>query len=84
MFYIYILQSLSNPDKTYVGFTENIERRLSEHNAGSQVYSHRYAPWDLLAYTAFKDRISALAFELYLKSGSGKAFLTKHFLSFKS
>ncbi|MFH1476241.1 MAG: GIY-YIG nuclease family protein [Verrucomicrobiota bacterium] len=80
MYFIYILQSEAHPDKTYVGFTEDFKRRLDEHNSGSQTYSHRYAPWRLLSYISFQDRNSALAFEKYLKSGSGKAFLTKHFL----
>ena len=34
MYYVYFLRSLKNPKKTYVGFTENIDQRLAEHNAG--------------------------------------------------
>jgi putative endonuclease len=79
-YFVYILQSEAHMGKTYVGFTEDLKRRLDEHNSGSQLYSRRYAPWRLLSYISFQDRDLALAFEKYLKSGSGKAFLTKHFI----
>ena len=79
-YYVYILRSVKDSAKTYVGFTTRLEDRLQEHNEGSQVYSSRYAPWERIAYIAFSGRESALAFEKYLKSPSGKAFLAKHFL----
>ena len=77
-YFVYILRSLAEPSKTYVGFTEQIERRLKEHNAGSQVYSSRYAPWRLETYLAFSSRKLALKFERHLKTPSGKAFANKH------
>ncbi|MBU0716075.1 MAG: GIY-YIG nuclease family protein [Verrucomicrobia bacterium] len=79
-FFVYILRSLRQSDKVYVGFTTNIQRRLDEHNAGTQTYFHRYAPWKLITYVVFHDRTTALAFEQYLKSPSGKAFAVKHLL----
>ena len=39
----------------------------------------KYGPWRLRTYIAFSDEKSALAFERYLKSGSGRAFAKKHF-----
>jgi putative endonuclease len=78
--FVYVLRSLSEPTKTYVGFTTRLDERLAEHNDGSQIYSHRYAPWERVTYTAFSDRETALAFEKYLKSPSGKAFIQKHLL----
>jgi putative endonuclease len=77
-YYVYILRSLREPGKTYVGFTENLDRRLEEHNSGSQVYSHRYAPWEMVTFVAFATRTVALEFERYLKTPSGKAFIQKH------
>ncbi len=44
--HVYILESLRRPEKQYVGLTYDIDRRLQEHNAGSQIYSRRYAPCD--------------------------------------
>jgi putative endonuclease len=77
-YYVYILRSLKDPAKTYVGFTQRLEDRLKEHNDGSQIYSRRYAPWERITYVAFSERKLALDFEAYLKSPSGKAFIQKH------
>ena len=80
MHYVYILRSVPNPRRLYVGCTQHIEKRLIEHNRGDGAYSKVYAPWELEAYTAFKDKHVAEAFEHYLKSGSGHAFLKKRLL----
>jgi putative endonuclease len=80
MYYVYILRSIGNPEKTYVGFTTDITQRLQIHNNGESVYTSRYKPWALLSYITFQEESKAIAFERYLKSGSGKAFAQKHFL----
>ncbi|MFU8781050.1 MAG: GIY-YIG nuclease family protein [Kiritimatiellia bacterium] len=79
-YFVYILQSLSAPSKTYVGFTTRLEKRLDEHNSGSQIYSSRYAPWKRVTYVAFTDKNTAVAFEKHLKTPSGKAFVNKHLI----
>ncbi len=78
--YVYLLRSVNNPEKVYVGFTTDIDRRLNEHNSGSQIYSRRYAPWELLTYITFNERSLATSFEKYLKTSSGKAFLKKRLI----
>ena len=40
----------------------------------------KFRPWTLLAYFAFADKKTAVAFEKYLKSGSGRSFVNRHFL----
>ena len=80
MYYVYILRSIHHPKRLYIGCAQNIEKRLLEHNRGSSAYSKTFAPWELEAYVAFKDRQVAEAFEHYLKSGSGHAFLKKRLL----
>lgn len=77
LYLVYILVSQKDIGKFYIGFTENLDRRLSEHNSASTVYSKRYAPWRLSMYICFEDRSKVYAFEQYLKSGSGFAFLKK-------
>ena len=77
-YFVYILRSVSHPEKTYVGFTERLDERMREHNNGSQIYSRRYAPWKRVTYVVFSERKLALAFEKYLKTPSGKAFIKKH------
>ena len=78
--YVYILTSNSDPTKIYVGYTEDIRRRLNEHNMGTQMYTRRYAPWRLQMYLVFQERKNATDFEKYLKTSSGKAFIKKHFI----
>ncbi len=79
-YFVYILRSIPNPKKTYVGFTTRLDERLDEHNEESQIYSRRYAPWERVTYVAFSAREPALAFERHLKTPSGKAFIQKHLL----
>jgi len=66
--------------KIYVGFTENIDQRLDQHNYKTSDYSRKYAPWELKTYIIFKDKQAARDFEKYLKSGSGFGFLKKRLL----
>ncbi len=80
MHYVYILRSLSHPDQTYVGVTASIEQRLNDHNAGRSPHTSKYAPWSVECYVAFPDKTTALAFEVYLKSHSGRAFAKKRLL----
>ena len=81
MYFVYILESQKDSEKIYIGFTSDLTKRLEEHNASESNYSRRYAPWKLVSYTAFVRKSAALAFETYLKSGSGFAFLKKRLLS---
>ena len=80
MYFVYILRSISYPDQTYVGFTENVDVRIKKHNEGGNVSTARHRPWKLVFYCAFDDKSRALAFETYLKSHSGKAFSAKRLL----
>jgi len=85
MYYIYMLRSESNPEKTYIGFTKDLKTRLSAHNLGQSPYTSKFKPWNLITYIAFNnrqkaldfERQKALDFEKYLKSHSGKAFAKK-------
>ena len=61
MFYVYILNSLANPDRIYVGFTNDITNRLSEHNAGECIHTNKYKPWKLMTHVAFDDKEKAVA-----------------------
>lgn len=78
-YYVYILQSISEPAQKYIGFSENIRTRLFDHNNGRSVHTASFRPWKLKAYFAFDDKLTALNFEQYLKSSSGRAFSRKHF-----
>ncbi len=79
MTYVYMLRSLAFPKQYYVGWTTDLKSRLTDHNAGRSVHTAKYKPWELIVYFAFKDKVRALEFERYLKSGSGRAFSARHF-----
>jgi putative endonuclease len=76
--YVYTLASLSNPNQIYTGQTQDLKQRLRLHNSGKVTHTSKFAPWRIRSATAFKNRERALAFERYLKSGSGRAFLKRH------
>ena len=78
-YYVYILNSLVFPEKFYVGYTEDIKARLATHNAGGSVHTAKDRPWVISTYLVFEDKLTALNFEKYLKSHSGRAFASKHF-----
>jgi predicted GIY-YIG superfamily endonuclease len=78
MKYVYILESLDGQN-VYVGLTDDLRGRLSKHNAGDVRSTARYRPWRVRTYVAFSDETTAIAFERYLKSGSGRAFAKKRF-----
>ncbi|MBU2101188.1 GIY-YIG nuclease family protein [Patescibacteria group bacterium] len=79
MYFVYILQS-SKDKSYYIGTTEDVARRLLEHNGGSARYSSSKRPYVLVWYCAFPNKNKALIFEKYLKQGSGFAFRNKHLL----
>lgn len=77
MQYVYLLESVDDPTKRYVGVTSDLKARLAEHNAGASGHTSKHRPWRLVTYIAFSSRGQAEAFERYLKSGSGHAFARK-------
>jgi len=77
---VYILISMINPNKIYIGVTNNIFRRWCEHNEGKSQYTRKYRPWRLACFLYFEDRNQAEKFEQYLKKGSGFAFMKKRLL----
>jgi predicted GIY-YIG superfamily endonuclease len=77
MTYVYILQCIAEPDRFYVGFTDDLRVRLKAHNTGKVPHTAKFKPWRLNTYLAFSDKTRAIAFEKYLKSHSGRAFAAK-------
>jgi len=77
MFYVYILLCADN--KTYVGCTNDLKNRLERHKKGQVEATKNRLPIKLISYFAFVRKETAFNFEKYLKSGSGRAFIKKHF-----
>lgn len=38
MYYVYLIKSLKDPSKTYIGYTVDLEQRLEKHNSGGSIY----------------------------------------------
>ena len=78
MWYVYGL--LLNNGDIYKGCTNKIEERLTQHRDGKVECTRLHLPFKVLFYVAFEERYKAFKFEKYLKSGSGRSFLNRHFL----
>jgi len=79
MKYVYLLRSVSHPEKHYVGLASALKGRLEDHNSGKSKHTSKYRPWKLVVAVRFQDDDRAAEFEKYLKSGSGRAFANRHF-----
>jgi len=80
MYYVYIIQSLTDPSFIYAGYTTDIKQRLETHNSGGSIYTSKNRPWKLLVCLVFENESCAKEFEKYLKLSSGRAFIKKRFL----
>ncbi|MCH7828465.1 GIY-YIG nuclease family protein [Patescibacteria group bacterium] len=80
---VYILQSLS-AKKSYVGVTDNIERRIKEHNSGKHFYTKRHTPWKVIHTEEYSNFQEAQRQEKYLKTTSGRRIMKKIFDSIKT
>ncbi len=77
MKYVYILKSIPEPERFYVGLTDDPRKRLQTHNQGVVPHTSKYCPWELKTYIASSNEARAVAFEKYLKGASGRAFAKK-------
>ena len=74
MYYVYVLYSIDF-DRTYTGLTNNIEKRIYQHNAKQNKSTKAYIPWNLIHVERFKTRLEARKREKYLKSGIGREYI---------
>lgn len=79
MWHVYILRSIAHPVQRYIGMTDDVDRRLTEHNSCHSPHTSKFHPWKLDVVIGFSEKSKAIAFERYLKSGSGFAFSKTHF-----
>ena len=77
--FVYVLRSAADRDRRYIGIASNVEERLEWHNAGPCGYTREHRPWTVGVVIEFATEREAVAFEKYLKSGSGRAFAKRHF-----
>lgn len=77
--FVYILRNGSQPPRHYTGVTGDVAARLTDHNNGGCRHTSTGRPWRVDVIIEFGDEERAVAFERYLKSGSGCAFAKRHF-----
>jgi putative endonuclease len=70
-YYVYILNS-KNHNKTYIGFTNNLGRRLKEHNSGKSKFTRKFIPWEIIYTEEFTNAVEARGREKYFKSSAGR------------
>lgn len=76
---VYIIRSDFDPSRHYVGITNDLTARLHWHNNSCRGYTVDNRPWSLVVSLEFPTEKAAVRFEKYLKTGSGRAFSTRHF-----
>jgi putative endonuclease len=72
-YYVYVIKSAEG--YLYTGMTEDLNRRLSEHNSKSKSFwTKRGTSWEIIYFEEFNNRQEAMKRERWMKSGHG----TKH------
>ncbi len=74
MFYVYILQSLKDK-QFYVGYSDNLKRRLKEHSDGKVISTKNRRPLKLIYFEVCFNQQDATHREKYLKTSWGKRYI---------
>ncbi len=83
MYYVYVLRSLKY-NQFYTGYTNNLKRRIGEHEKGT-VHSTKYKrPLKLVYFEACLNKEDAVKREKYLKTSYGKRYIKNRILNYLS
>ena len=74
MFYAYVIRSFKD-GRLYKGMTNNLEKRIQQHNLGQNRSTRGFLQWVLVNFDEFETRKEARLGEKYFKSGAGREFL---------
>ena len=74
MWYVYILRSQVN-GRLYTGSTDDLSRRLKEHNSGKSKYTKSTRPFISVHFEEYITRLEARRRERFLKTGKGRELL---------
>ena len=75
MFYVYIIQNEKR--ELYKGYTEDLKRRIIEHNNGRTKTTRKSKQWKLIYSETYNERDEAIQREKYFKTSAGRRFLKK-------
>jgi putative endonuclease len=74
MYFVYILRNKINTQH-YKGMTNDLDRRIIEHNQGKHKSTSPYRPWEIAYFEEYDTFEEARARELFFKSGSGRELI---------
>ena len=76
MYYIYILYSVKS-DKYYIGYTQDIYRRIDEHNnIKFNTFTHKHRPWEVYALFQVSDnKAEAIKLERFIKKQKSRSLI---------
>ena len=72
-YFTYIIVSKKNK-RWYYGHSNDLERRIIEHNSGQNKSTKNKGPWELIFKKAFNRKLEANKFELELKGFKNKEY----------
>ncbi|PIR72534.1 MAG: excinuclease ABC subunit C [Candidatus Nealsonbacteria bacterium CG10_big_fil_rev_8_21_14_0_10_36_24] len=81
-FYVYVLESLKDGNK-YIGYTNNLKKRLEEHKKGLSFSTKFRLPFKLIYFEGCLNQEDAKRRENYLKTTQGRRFLGLRLLEYK-
>ena len=67
IYYVYMLLSKSVKPITYIGYTNNLKKRISLHNSGKGAKFTRGRKWKLIYKEKFRSKNKAISREYYIK-----------------
>jgi len=74
LYFVYVLNS-DKDNKRYIGFTENLDKRVVEHNSGLVKSTKNRRPFKLTYFEEYVGKEKALKREKFFKSGLGRSYL---------
>ena len=67
-YFVYMLKSKNSKPVTYVGYTNNIKKRITLHNAGKGAKFTKGRKWKLIYKEKIKTKNEAISREYYIKN----------------
>ena len=74
MYHVYVLRS-EKTGRRYVGSSQDIEKRMRQHNSGQSLATRHGVPWKLIHCEKFTNRAEAVRQERFYKTGKGRDLL---------
>lgn len=76
MWHAYVIKSRKD-GSFFIGTTNRLERKLYEHNAGLNLYTHDNRPFKLVYKKGFENRQEAIREELKLKRNKSRSYMAR-------